>query len=64
MDKKRQYSLIMIVSVILMLAGIICLCISLFGSTKSNKPLACALICINLANLLNIYRAMKNKNKS
>lgn len=43
MDKKRLDRVMLIVSLILIIAGIIFLCISLFGVSESTTPLACAL---------------------
>ena len=43
MDKKRLDRVMLIVSLILIIAGIIFLCISLFGVSEITTPLACAL---------------------
>ena len=63
MEKNNLNRLMAIVSLVLMIAGIIFLCISLFGSGNNTTPLACALVCILLANFLNLIRSLRNKNK-
>lgn len=61
MNKKKTNTLILIASVGLAIAGIIFLCVAIFGETKSNWPLSSALVCVVLSNLFNVIRASFNK---
>lgn len=61
MDKKLINRLFFIVSICLLIAGVVFLCVSIFGNHKTIMPLEYALGCILLSNLFNIIRQIKNK---
>ena len=66
MEKKQIEKLLLIASLLLLIAGIVFLCISIFGESENTTPLACALGCILLANLFNVIRSfstLKNKDE-
>ena len=63
MDKMQLDKIMLVLSLILIIAGIIFLCISIFGVSESTTPLACALGCILLANLITIIRSLRNKDR-
>ena len=63
MEKNHLNRLMTIVSFVLMIAGFIFLCISIWGSSKTNTPLVWSLGCISVANLLNIIRWLRNRDK-
>ena len=58
MDDKTIKILLVIASVGLAIAGIIFLCISIFGDKSNNNALIAALGCIMLSNLFNIIRGL------
>lgn len=61
MDKKKRNTLLTIAGAGLAVAGIIFLCISIFGETKSNWALGFALGCVALSNVFNIIRSSLNR---
>ncbi|MCI5700207.1 MAG: hypothetical protein MR308_07515 [Lachnospiraceae bacterium] len=61
MDKKKLNTLFVISSLGLDAAGIIFLCIYLFGGSKNNWMLGFAIACVALSNLFNIIRNSYNK---
>lgn len=61
MDDKTIKILLVIASVGLAIAGIIFLCISIFGDKSNNNALIAALGCIMLSNLFNIIRGLNEK---
>ena len=63
MDKKILNRLFVIVSLLLLIAGVVFLCISIWNGNETSTPIACALGCILLSNLFNIIRQLYNKNK-
>lgn len=63
MDKTILNRLMIIASIGLEIAGIVFLCISIFGNGESTRPLACALGCILLASLFNLIRNLNNRRK-
>ena len=63
MDKKTTDKLLLIASVLLLIAGAILLCVSIFEQGGNTFYLAWAASCILLANLFNIIRRANNKKK-
>ena len=63
MDKKILNRLFVIVSLLLLIAGVVFLCISIWNGNETSTPIAFALGCILLSNLFNIIRQLNNKNK-
>ena len=61
MNKKLFNMLLLILSLGLLIAGAIFLCISIFGENKTTTPLAIALGCILISNLSNLIRQLNNK---
>ena len=64
MDKKTTDRLLLIASVLLLIAGAILLCVSIFGQSETTFYLAWASACILLANLFNIIRRANNKSEA
>ena len=63
MDNKTIKTLFVIASAGLAIAGIIFLCISIFGDKSNNNSLIAALGCIALSNLFNVIRGLNEKSK-
>ncbi len=63
MDNKTIKTLFVIASAGLAIAGIIFLCISIFGDKSNNNSLIAALGCIALSNLFNVVRGLNEKSK-
>ena len=63
MDKKILNRIFGIVSLLLLIAGVVFLCISIWGENETSTPIACALGCILLSNLFNVIRQLNNINK-
>ena len=63
MDNKTIKTLFVIASAGLAIAGIIFLCISIFGDKSNNNSLIAALGCISLSNLFNVVRGLNEKSK-
>ena len=63
MSKELTKRLLAISSILLSLAGIIFLCINIFGEVEGNTYLIAALVCILLANLFNVINNLNNKEK-
>lgn len=61
MDKKTVNTLLSISSIGLAVAGIIFLCLAMFGENESNWTLCSALACVALSNLFNVIRNYFNK---
>jgi len=61
MDNKTIKTLLVIASAGLAIAGIIFLCISIFGDKSNNNALSIALACVLLSNLFNVIRVLNNK---
>ncbi len=61
MSKELLNRILITVSLLLVLAAIVFLCFSIFGSSDTTTDLACALACILLSNLFNLVRCYNNK---
>lgn len=61
MNPKETNTLLFIASVSLAIAGIIFLCVDIFGGTKSNWAFSAALICVAFSNLFHVIRTSFNK---
>ena len=61
MDKKTINILLSICSIALLAAGLIFLCISVFGDTNGGAELRYAIDCVLLGSLFNIIRCYFNK---
>ena len=63
MSKKTIDKLLLISSILLLIAGVIFLCVSIFGQSETTFYLAWASACIVLANLFNVIRRTDQKSK-
>lgn len=61
MNQKTTNTLLLIASAGLAIAGIIFLCVEIFGETKSNWELCSAIVCVLLSSLFNVIRVSFNR---
>ena len=61
---KKSDLILTAVSLVFGLAGIVFLCVSIFGNSPDNKPLMIALGCVCAGSLANTIRLLKNRKKN
>ena len=61
---KKSDLIFTVVSLAFGLAGIVFLCVSIFGNSPDNKPLMIALACVCAGSLANTVRLLNNRKKN
>lgn len=61
MNKNSINILLTVLTIALLVAGVICLAISIFGETEKTVFISVALGCICIANLINVFRRAFSK---